>query len=76
MSRKWGLIVSGATFQALASTLLFFQDAKAVLFGIPGKDGGQDANVTRATGHSCFNVVANTTMYLKLATWTVSSTYS
>ncbi|MEW6742178.1 MAG: ATP-binding protein [Planctomycetota bacterium] len=41
--RNWGLITSGATFQALAITLVFFEDSKAALFGRPGKDGGQDA---------------------------------
>jgi hypothetical protein len=41
--RKWGAISSGATFEALATTLVFFEDAKAVLFGRRGKDGGQDA---------------------------------
>jgi hypothetical protein len=39
----WGMIGSGPTFQALASTLIFFEDAEADLFGRPGKDGGQDA---------------------------------
>jgi hypothetical protein len=43
MPRKWGLITSGATFQALVSTIIFFEDSKAILFGRPGKDGGQDA---------------------------------
>ena len=43
MPRKWGLITTGATFQALASTIIFFDDPRAALFGRPGKDGGQDA---------------------------------
>lgn len=43
MAKKWGLITSGATFQSLACTLLFFEDSKSILFGRPGKDGGQDA---------------------------------
>ena len=41
--RNWGLITSGATFESLASTLVFFEDPKAALFGRRGKDGGQDA---------------------------------
>lgn len=41
--RRWGAIASGATFEALATTLVFFEDAKAALFGRRGKDGGQDA---------------------------------
>lgn len=41
--RKWGAISSGATFEALATTLVFFEDPKAALFGRRGKDGGQDA---------------------------------
>jgi hypothetical protein len=43
MAKKWGLITSGAMFQSLACTLLFFEDPKTILFGRPGKDGGQDA---------------------------------
>lgn len=43
MTPKWGHITSGATFQSLVCTLLFFEDPKAVLFGRPGKDGAQDA---------------------------------
>lgn len=42
-SVNWGLIRSGATFQSLANTLLFFEDPHARLFGRPGKDGAQDA---------------------------------
>src|SRR5262249_27561760 len=42
-NRNWGLITSGATFEALATTLIFFEDPKAALFGRRGKDGGQDA---------------------------------
>jgi hypothetical protein len=41
--RKWGAIASGATFEALATTIVFFEDPKAALFGRRGKDGGQDA---------------------------------
>ena len=40
-NRNWNL--SGATFEALATTLIFFEDPKAALFGRRGKDGGQDA---------------------------------
>ncbi|RYD66550.1 MAG: ATP-binding protein [Verrucomicrobiaceae bacterium] len=41
--RKWGAIASGATFEALATTIVFFEDPKAALFGRRGMDGGQDA---------------------------------
>lgn len=41
--RKWGVITSGATFEALATTIVYFEDSKAALFGRRGKDGGQDA---------------------------------
>ncbi len=41
--RKWGAITNGATFEALATTIVFFTDSKASLFGRRGKDGGQDA---------------------------------
>lgn len=41
--RKWGAISSGATFESLATTVVFFDDPGAALFGRRGKDGGQDA---------------------------------
>jgi hypothetical protein len=41
--RNWGLIRSGPTFEALATTLVFFEDPGAATFGRSGKDGGQDA---------------------------------
>lgn len=41
--RNWGQIRSGATFESLATTLVFFEDPGAALFGRRGKDGGQDA---------------------------------
>ncbi len=41
--RKWGAIASGATFETLATTVVFFEDPNASLFGRRGKDGGQDA---------------------------------
>ena len=41
--RDWNRITSGAMFEALTTTLLFFEDPKAALFGRRGKDGGQDA---------------------------------
>lgn len=41
--RNWGHITSGATFETLAATLIFFEDSTAKLFGRRGKDGGQDA---------------------------------
>jgi hypothetical protein len=34
--RNWGAISSGATFEALAATLVFFEDPKAMLFGRRG----------------------------------------
>jgi hypothetical protein len=40
---NWGLITSGATFESLVATLVFFEDSRAALFGRRGKDGGQDA---------------------------------
>ena len=43
VERNWGLITNGATFENLATTLVFFEDSKAALFGRRGKDGGQDA---------------------------------
>src|SRR5712692_8696105 len=42
-NREWNRITSGAMFEALATTLIFFEDPKAALFGRHGKDGGQDA---------------------------------
>jgi hypothetical protein len=47
--RNWGAIASGATFEALATTLVFFEDNGARLFGRPGKDGGQDARSADGT---------------------------
>ncbi len=41
--RKWAFITSGATFEALATTIVYFEDPKAALLGRRGKDGGQDA---------------------------------
>jgi hypothetical protein len=41
--RNWGRITSGGTFEALARSLISFEDPKAALFGRRGKDGGQDA---------------------------------
>lgn len=41
--RKWGAIASGATFESLATTIIFFEDPGAALFGRRGRDGGQDA---------------------------------
>lgn len=40
--RNWGAISSGATFEALVATLVFFEDPKAMLFERLGRDGGQD----------------------------------
>jgi hypothetical protein len=39
---NWGHISNGATFEAFARMLLYFEDARAILFGRSGKDGGQD----------------------------------
>ncbi len=41
--RKWSGISNGATFESLATTVVFFEDPGASLFGRRGKDGGQDA---------------------------------
>lgn len=41
--RKWGAIADGSTFEAMATTLIFFEDSRAALFGRRGIDGGQDA---------------------------------
>lgn len=40
---QWNLITDGATFEALVTALIFFEDPKARLFGRRGRDGGQDA---------------------------------
>lgn len=40
---NWGFITSGATFEALVTTLVRFEDSKAALLGRRGPDGGQDA---------------------------------
>lgn len=40
---NWGLITSGETFESLVTTLIYFNDPAAALFGRRGKDGGQDA---------------------------------
>jgi hypothetical protein len=42
-TRNWGLIRTGETFDALATTIVFFEDGGARLFGRRGRDGGQDA---------------------------------
>ncbi len=41
--RNWGSIQSGATFEALARSIIQFEDPKAKLFGRKGKDAGIDA---------------------------------
>lgn len=41
-NRNWASINSGASFEALVSTIMFFEDSAAALFGRPGRDGGQD----------------------------------
>lgn len=40
--RVWGQIIDGATFEALVTTLVCFEDPSAILLGRRGKDGGQD----------------------------------
>ncbi|HND32427.1 MAG TPA: hypothetical protein PLA94_20655, partial [Myxococcota bacterium] len=40
---NWGMITCGETFEALVTSLVYFEDPKARLFGRRGKDGGQDA---------------------------------
>ncbi len=40
--RNWARIESGVTFEALATTIVWFEDPKAALFGRRGRDGGQD----------------------------------
>lgn len=42
-NRNWGLITTGEMFEALATTLIFFEEPTSKLFGRRGKDGGQDA---------------------------------
>ncbi len=42
-TRNWGLIRTGETFEALVTTVIFFEDASASLLGRRGCDGGQDA---------------------------------
>ena len=42
-NRNWGRITNGTMFESLVTTLLFFEDPGAALFGRRGKDGGQDA---------------------------------
>jgi hypothetical protein len=42
-TRNWGTIRTGETFEALATTVIFFEDSGARLFGRRGRDGGQDA---------------------------------
>ena len=41
--RKSGAFRNGATFESLATTIVFFEDLKASLFGRRGKDAGEDA---------------------------------
>lgn len=47
VERNWAQISSGATFELLVTTLVFFEDPGAALFGRRGKDGGQDARSSR-----------------------------
>lgn len=43
MTRNWGKVGTGEAFEALVTTLIFFEDSCARLFGARGADGGQDA---------------------------------
>lgn len=47
--RNWGHITSGVTFESLATTLVFFEDSGAALFGRGGKDGGRDVRSSDGT---------------------------
>lgn len=47
--RNWGAIRSGATFESLATTIVYFADPSARLFARQGKDGGQDARSSDGT---------------------------
>jgi hypothetical protein len=47
--RKWGAITSGATFEALARTIVAFEDSGVCHFDRPGQDGGQDARSSDGT---------------------------
>ena len=40
---NWGMIQDGGVFESLMHSILFAEDAGALLFGRPGKDAGQDA---------------------------------
>ena len=42
-TRNWRLSRTGEPFEALATTVIFFEDGGARLFGRRGRDGGQDA---------------------------------
>ncbi|MCC6999915.1 MAG: ATP-binding protein [Deltaproteobacteria bacterium] len=39
---RWGVIAGASTFESLVTTLVYFEDANAKLFGRRGRDGGQD----------------------------------
>jgi hypothetical protein len=39
---KWNNIISGAMFEGLVTTIVYFEDHNAKLFGREGRDGGQD----------------------------------
>ena len=41
--RNWANIANGSEFEALATTLIFFENPGVKLFGRPGKHGGRDA---------------------------------
>jgi hypothetical protein len=45
---NWGLIPSGATFQALANALLLYDDAKPIVFTKEGGEYGVSARPKRS----------------------------
>ncbi|MCK6565412.1 MAG: ATP-binding protein, partial [Dehalococcoidia bacterium] len=43
IEREWSKIGSGGAFEGLVTTIIYFEDPTASLFGRAGADGGQDA---------------------------------
>jgi hypothetical protein len=43
MPVNWGVVRDGETFEALVHTLLYAREPEVILFGLPGRDSGQDA---------------------------------
>ena len=46
---NWGLIQNGGVFESLMHSILYAVDPGTVLFGRPGKDGGQDGRSSDGT---------------------------